>query len=251
MIPPFDIRVHQVPLILDVIAALAWAVSGALVARSKGFDFAGVFIMALIATTGGGLIRDGIFLQRIPAMVTNPLYLVAAFVAALTISAFGGRWERVRWADTSINVIDALGTPSYALIGFQLAYLSGLAVWGALLIGVVNGVAGGILRDVLVGDAVRVLRPGQYVAGILLGALALYVALMAGVRASSEAAAWIAIVVAMAARMLVIRYNWRSQPVKEWAVDQKLTQLPAHVKEELRSVVLKQEQPGTPAEQDE
>jgi uncharacterized membrane protein YeiH len=85
-----NITVHQVPFVLDVIAALAWAISGSLVARAKGFDFAGVFTIALIATTGGGLIRDGIFLQRVPVMVTDPLYMGVALGAALVISLFGG-----------------------------------------------------------------------------------------------------------------------------------------------------------------
>ncbi len=226
-IQQLKITVHQVPFVLDLIAAVAWAVSGSLVARSKGFDFAGVFSIALLATCGGGLIRDGIFLQRIPAMVTSPLYLAVALPAALLISMFGGWWERFRWGEVTVNVIDAIGTPTFALIGFQLAYLAGITFWGALLIGLINGVAGGMLRDVLVGDDVRFLRPGQHLSGILLGALVLYVALLATQRVNSEVAAWVAILVATLARVLVIRYNWRTQPVSQWAVDQKLADLPA------------------------
>jgi uncharacterized membrane protein YeiH len=250
MVGNLEITVHQVPLVLEVIATLAWALSGSLVARSKGFDFAGVFTVALVATTGGGLIRDGIFLQRIPVMVTNPLYMALAFCAAIVISLFGGLWERIAWADESIGVIDAIGTPSYALIGFQLSYLAGVSFWGSLLIGLVNGVAGGILRDVLVGHEVQLLRPGQYVSIILLGALVLYAGLIAGARVDSEPAAWIAILLAATARILVIRYNWRSGPVNQWALDQTLSQLPGHIARGRQSAVTDQERSGSSAQSD-
>ena len=81
MITPLDITTYEFPYILEVLATIAWATSGALVARACGFDFMGVFIIALVSTTAGGLIRDGIFLQRIPVMLTDPLYLVLAFFA--------------------------------------------------------------------------------------------------------------------------------------------------------------------------
>ena len=49
----------QFPASLAFLATVCWAVTGAIVARQRGFDFTGVFTLALISTTGGGLIRDG------------------------------------------------------------------------------------------------------------------------------------------------------------------------------------------------
>lgn len=60
------------PEILAILAAICWATSGAIVARRRGFDFMGVFVLALVSMTGGGLIRDGIFLQRVPVMLADP-----------------------------------------------------------------------------------------------------------------------------------------------------------------------------------
>jgi uncharacterized membrane protein YeiH len=228
MIENLLIERFQFPVTLEIIATLAWAVSGAIVARSKSFDFTGVFTIAVISCTGGGLLRDGIFLQTIPAMLKQAQYLLLALAAAGLIAIFGGLWQRLDWWDVLVNMIDAVGTPAYTLIGFQLAYFAGITFVGALFVGLVNGVAGGILRDVLVGDVPRFFRPGQLSALILVVTLFLYVGMLV-LEVNSDAAAWIAIVVAAIARWLVIRYNLQTSPVNQWKIEQTLTDLPANL----------------------
>jgi uncharacterized membrane protein YeiH len=211
---------------MEVLAAVAWAISGAIVARGRGFDFMGVFIIAIVASTGGGLLRDGLFLQRTPVLVTNPLYLVVPFLAMVVISLFGGIWERLVWWDKLVNVIDAIGTPAFALLGFQLSILSGVPFVGALFIGLDNGVAGGILRDVLVGEVPQLFRPGQYTGTIAIAALLLYSALLSYANVDSNAAAWVSLLVAAVLRLLVINFNWQTQAVNEWRVEKELARLP-------------------------
>jgi uncharacterized membrane protein YeiH len=228
VIPTLEITTYQFPYFLEVLATIAWATSGALVARAAGFDFMGVFIIAVVSTTAGGLIRDGVFLQRIPVMLTNPIYIVLAFLASILVSLFGRYWEKIRRGDVVISLIDALGTPAFALIGFQLSYLAGIPVIGSLFVGLVNGVAGGVARDLFVGNVPSFFRPGQYFSPILVASLLLYVFLLANGHVSGDAAAWVAIILATIARALVIRFNWQSHPVNEWNIDQKLRGLPDH-----------------------
>jgi uncharacterized membrane protein YeiH len=227
--PNLEITTYEFPYFLEVLATIAWATSGALVARAFGFDFMGVFIIALVSTTAGGLVRDGIFLQRIPVMLTEPLYIVIAFFAAVIISLFGRYWEKVKRGDVVIGLIDAIGTPAFALIGFQLSYLAGIPIIGSLFVGLVNGVAGGIARDLFVGNVPSFFRPGQYFSYILMASLLLYVGLLGYGQVSSNAAAWVAILFAAIARALVIRYNWQSRPVSEWNVDEKLQVIPQYI----------------------
>ncbi|HMK09856.1 MAG TPA: TRIC cation channel family protein [Anaerolineales bacterium] len=235
------VETFQFPLFLEVIATIAWAVSGAIVARARNFDFTGVFVISVLAATGGGLIRDGIFLQRIPVMVTQPIYLVLPLLATLAISVFGRQWQRFEVWDTLVNGIDALGTPAFALIGFQLSLLAGIPVAGAMFIGLLNGAAGGILRDVMVGDVPRFFRPGQYSSFILIGALALYLALLAA-GLQSDTAAWASILLASVTRLLVLRFNWQTRPVSEWDVERTLTNLPRHL-----GAPFARRRPGDPA----
>jgi len=218
----------QFPVNLEIIATLAWAVSGAIVARSKSFDFTGVFIIAFLSCTGGGLIRDGIFLQTIPALLHQAQYLLLALLGAGIISLFGGFWQRLVWWDVLVHGIDAVGTPAFTLIGFQLAYFAGISFLGAVFVGLVNGVAGGILRDVLVGDVPRFFRPGQLSALILIFALVLYIGLLV-FQVDSDIAAWVAIILSAIARWLVIRFNLQTSPVNQWRVEQTLSELPANL----------------------
>jgi uncharacterized membrane protein YeiH len=218
----------QFPVNLEIIATLAWATSGAIVARSKSFDFTGVFIIALLSCTGGGLIRDGIFLQTIPAMLKQAQYLLLALLGAGLISLFGGYWQRLEWWDVLVHGIDAVGTPAFTLIGFQLAYFAGISFLGAVFVGLVNGVAGGVLRDVLVGDVPRFFRPGQLSALILIFALFIYVVMLL-LQVNSDTAAWAAIILAAIARWLVIRFNLQTSPVNQWKIEQAITELPANL----------------------
>lgn len=229
------IEAFQFPLALEVMAAIAWATSGAIVARARGFDFMGVFIISTVSCAGGGLLRDGVFLQRTPVLVTNPLYLAVPFGAMIIISLFGGLWQRLVWLDKLVNLIDAVGTPAYALLGFQLALLSGIPFIGALLVGLLNGVAGGVLRDVLVGDVPQLFRPGQLFGSIALASTLLYFGLLAYGRVSSNAAAWIAIFIAAVLRWIVIRFNWQTRPVSQWELEEDLMDLPRQISRRYRS----------------
>jgi hypothetical protein len=62
----------RVPAIFEYVATFAWAMSGAVVGIRKGFDLTGVFVIALLSATGGGLLRDAVFLQRTPAFLVSP-----------------------------------------------------------------------------------------------------------------------------------------------------------------------------------
>src|SRR4029453_16491565 len=93
----------QFPKSLEILAAVSWAVTGAIVARNRGFDFTGVFTLAFISTPGAGLIRDGIFLQRTPVMLTETQYTYIPLGVMVVISLFGSYWDRLRWWDRMVN----------------------------------------------------------------------------------------------------------------------------------------------------
>ncbi len=232
------ITVLQLPWIIELVATFAWATSGAIVARVRGFDFMGVLFIAIISATGGGLLRDGLFLQRTPVMLTTPLYLVVPFIVMVGVSLFGGALESNNWWPKLVNIIDAFGTPAFALLGFQLALLDGISLAGAVFVGLINGVAGGILRDVLVGDTPQIFRPGQYSGSIVLICIFIYYTLITYAAVDSDTAVWIALIVAAATRMLVIRLNWQSQAVNEWHMERTLARMPATMSQQYRRVAL-------------
>jgi uncharacterized membrane protein YeiH len=225
-----SVTAFEFPLVLDLIATIAWATSGAIVARARGFDYMGVIVVAVISATGGGLLRDGLFLNRTPVMVTTVYYVAIPMACAVIITLFGSLWENLPWWPLLVNGIDAIGTPAFGVLGFQLSILAGIPLIGALFIGLINGVSGGILRDLLVGDVPQIFRPGQFSGLIVIASMVLYAVLVGGSVVSSDAAAWIAITVAAVARLLVIRFNWQSRPASDYRVQDLIDYVPDFTK---------------------
>ncbi len=203
----------QIPQLFDYSATFLWALSGAIVGMHKRYDFAGVLVIALVSSTGGSLLRDGIFLQQTPPVLTDGWYIPLVLAATIIVSLVRHRIAQAPVVERLINVIDALGVPAFAVVGMQLSLRAGVPWPGAVLVGVVNGFGGGLLRDVLVGDTPSALKPGQYAVTALIFVCVLFLILIYGFDMSNELAAWGIIVLFFAIRMLSIRYNWRTQPV--------------------------------------
>src|SRR5262245_13795272 len=107
-----------IPVYFDYAATFTWALTGAIVGARMRYDIVGVFVIALVSSMGGGLIRDGLFLQRTPVVLTNGMYLTLVGVAVLLVAVLA-RWVLRLLALSSINravdMIDAIGTPAFAI----------------------------------------------------------------------------------------------------------------------------------------
>lgn len=205
-----------IPPIFDYVAVYIWAVSGAIVGARKGFDMMGVLVVAIVSSVGGSLLRDGLFLHQMPPILTDWIYLPLIVVATAVVIYVKRHHGKMRYPDTTdrlVSVIDALGTPAYAVIGMQLAMGYGLPIVGVLFIGLVNGVGGGLLRDVLVREVPELFKPGQFSALVVLASCGLFIAMVSGLAMTNLAAALVTIVAGFVARLLTIHFNWRSQPV--------------------------------------
>ena len=205
----------QAPPLLDHVAIVAWALSGALVGLRKRFDVVGVFMTALVAATGGGLIRDGVLLQTIPPVLTNPLYL--PLVAAITgiASALAQRLHNARKLETLIELVDAVGTPAFAVVSVEFARQANLPLPGVLMVGCVGGVGGGVLRDILVREIPEIMQPGQYLAILVALTCALYMILTIGFALPTAPVAWGAVAFYFCVRLLTVRLDLRTRPVLE------------------------------------
>jgi uncharacterized membrane protein YeiH len=208
----------QVPVLFDYVATFTWAVSGAIVAIRRRLDITGVFVVALLAALGGGFLRDAVFLNRTPIALINPVYLTLVFGATFVTAVFARYLRNLIGRDTVqkiVDYIDALGTPAFAVFGMQLAGNAGLPLVAVVFVGVANGVAGGLLRDVVVRQVPALMRPGQYASITLTAACVLYLLLTWQANASPTEAAWITVGVFFVARVLTIRFNWQTRSVWE------------------------------------
>ena len=213
MTPPTE---FALPIFFDVGATFIWAITGAAMGVRRGYDYTGIFVMAFVSALGGGLLRDGIFLQHGPPVaVRGPMYLITVLVGAAAGGAIGvwagGRRPSLLWRTLS-NSVDALGLGAYACVGAQMSLAMGLGAPSAVFIGVVNGVGGGLLRDVLT-NAIWML-PGQLLAIAALAGAIVFVGLQELTSVSATNSAWIAIALTFVIRMLAIRYNWRTRALR-------------------------------------
>lgn len=197
----------MVPTPLDLMATAVFALSGAAAAVRRGYDIIGVIALALVTATGGGLIRDAMFIQSgPPAVISDARYLMAVAIGALAVVPFYGLICRLA---TPLLTIDALGMATYTVVGAQKALDAGIPVPGAILVGVANGVGGSIIRDVLTRQEPLLFKPGQFYAGASLLGAATFCALR------YTDVAWptpplAAISVGFGVRMAAVRFNWRT-----------------------------------------
>jgi uncharacterized membrane protein YeiH len=206
----------HLPVEFDLAAVFLFALTGAWAAIRREYDFIGVFTLALVTGVGGGLIRDGLFIQDgPPAFMQDPRYLYA--VLAATVLA-GVTFILALRVDRLVAAVDALGLGTYGIVGMQKALEAGLSPISAILVGVVNAVGGGLVRDVLVRDEPLLLRPGQYYVLAALAGCIGFAVLKYHWALSTQEAAWYAIAFVFALRMMAIQFNWHTASMRhvEW-----------------------------------
>ncbi|HJQ04691.1 MAG TPA: trimeric intracellular cation channel family protein [Nocardioides sp.] len=145
-------------LIVDLLATLVFAVSGGLTAVRARMDVVGVMVLAAVTGIGGGLIRDVLIGATPPVTLTDWRYVVVPIVAGLATFLFHpqlGRLER------PIKVFDAFGLGLFTVAGALKAADHGVTPIGAIALGVVTGVGGGVLRDILTNQVPLVLRKSE------------------------------------------------------------------------------------------
>jgi len=204
----------------DYGATFCWALSGAVLGARRGYDLTGIFATALVSSCGGGLLRDAVFLQAgPPALVRTPVYVTIAVLASLVTWLAGARrlgpWRGPVARVTGIA--DALGLGAFAVVGMRLSLAASIGVAGAILVGVVNAVGGGLLRSVLLRRTPEVLKPGRFTALAAFAGTLVYAALAVGLRLDERIAGVSAIVVAAAMRWASVRYRLKTQPA--WSAD--------------------------------
>jgi len=206
-----DPTIFTLPVWFDLGATFAFALTGALAAIKRGYDIVGVFFLALVSGIGGGLIRDGMFLQEgITPLLTNPNYLYVIGAAVLIGVVMG---ERVHHFNRVIAMVDALGLGAFACFGVQKSLMVGLGPTAAVFVGVINAVGGGLVRDVITREEPLTFRPGQFYVLVALAGAVIFVSLTAQFGVAATTAAFISIAITFLFRMLTIIFNWRTTPL--------------------------------------
>ncbi|BBM82728.1 trimeric intracellular cation channel family protein [Candidatus Uabimicrobium amorphum] len=140
---------------LDLIGVAVFAFSGALVAGKKGLDWVGVAALAAVTALGGGTLRDILLNKDVVFWMKDPTYLWLILGASLFTMMYVRFWKP---PFTTLLYADALGLALFTITGAQIAENQGMTGIIVVLMGIMTGTAGGVLRDVLSGEVPLLFR---------------------------------------------------------------------------------------------
>jgi uncharacterized membrane protein YeiH len=190
--------------ILDLGGTFVFALSGAAAGVKHRLDLFGVLVLSFVAATFGGITRDVLIGATPPAAIADWRYIAIAIAAGLVTFYWTPHTRRL---GSAVAVFDAAGLALVAVNGTLKAHAAGLAPVGAVLLGMLTGIGGGLVRDVLVSEVPAVFTETIYAVAALAGAIVVELGLAAGLALTPVAVAGAALVFGL--RMLAIRYTWR------------------------------------------
>ncbi|MCK9489990.1 MAG: trimeric intracellular cation channel family protein [Xanthomonadales bacterium] len=167
---------HPLILSFDLVGTFVFALSGATLGVRHRLDLFGVLVLSFAAGSAGGIIRD-VLMNLVPAALVDWRYLAAACLAGLVTFFRSCDIERLR---NPVQWFDAGGLALFAALGANKAMVHGMDVGPSILLGMLTGVGGGVLRDLLVAQVPVILRAEFYAIAALFGAATVVVGMRLG-----------------------------------------------------------------------
>src|SRR6478735_5564736 len=153
--------------VLDLVGTFVFAISGAVAAINRRLDIFGILVLSFVAGNFGGIGRDVLIGAVPPAALTDGRYLLVSVLAGLiTFFWYAG----VTILRTPVLLFDAAGLSFFAVAGTQKAVEFGLSPVASALLGMLTGIGGGMIRDVLLSEIPQVLRSDLYAVAALAAA---------------------------------------------------------------------------------
>lgn len=198
------VSISSLLLVLDLCGTFVFALSGALAAIKHRLDFFGVLVLSFAAANSGGIIRDLLIGAVPPPGIADWRYIAVPIAAGLATIRWGRIIDRMR---SSVQIFDAAGLALFAVSGALKALDFHLGPVTAVLLGMLTGIGGGMVRDILAAEVPAVLRGDIYAIAALAGATVVVVG-----RTMELPSAAITIVGAglcFALRYIAIRRGWQ------------------------------------------
>ncbi|MBQ7289191.1 MAG: trimeric intracellular cation channel family protein [Clostridia bacterium] len=199
--------------IMEIIGTVAFAISGALIAARRSLDLFGVILVGCVTSVGGGVLRD-VFMGKIPpAIFSNTIILLIAAITSIVVfiilyihaKQFDVYEKRI---ETINNFFDAVGLAAFSVTGTEMACAAGFSdkFVFSISMGILTGIGGGIIRDILVDKTPYVLKKHIYALASILGSCLYY---FIKINSNKVVAALIAMPFIIIIRVLATKYHWK------------------------------------------
>lgn len=202
----FDVTAaaENLVLALDLVGTFVFALSGASAAADRRLDLFGVLVLSFAAGNSGGIFRDLLIGAVPPGAISDWRYLAASLLAGLITFFWYPTICRLR---SHVLIFDGAGLALFCVSGAQKALAFGIDPIMASLLGMLTGIGGGMVRDVILTDVPIVLRSDIYAVAALAGAAIVVVG--DALRLPSTAVAVAGGALCFGLRVMAIRHGWR------------------------------------------
>ncbi len=191
-------------LVLDLIGTFVFALSGASAGVQRRLDLFGILVLSFVAGNFGGITRDLMIGAVPPAAISDWRYLAVSLFAGVVTFYWFPTIDRL---GSAVLLFDGAGLALFAVSGTQKALAFGLNPAMAALLGMLTGIGGGLVRDVLVAQIPTVLRADLYAVAALAGAAVVVIGHL--LHLPSEAATIAGAALCFGLRVMAIRRGWQ------------------------------------------
>ncbi len=199
-----EVVVNLLLKVFDLGGTFAFAISGAIAGARHKLDIFGVLVLSFAAATFGGITRDVLIGALPPASIQDWKYLAVSSVAGVTTFLWYARVSRVQHA---VLIFDAAGLALFAVTGAGKALAYHMGPIPSALLGMLTGIGGGVVRDVLVSEVPAVFRTDVYAVAALAGASVVVIG--AEMQLPPQPSAIGGAILCFAIRMMAIYRHWR------------------------------------------
>lgn len=192
---------HTFLFIIEAIGTIAFAISGIRLAATKNFDWFGAYTVGLVTAIGGGTLRD-ILLGMPVFWMQNWSYFAETAFSLICVIIF--RSVLVS-KDRILFVFDSIGLALFCVIGIQKTLAIGYPMWTAMVMGIITGAFGGVIRDILINEEPLVFRKDIYAMACFAGALVYWGIMLLGGNQYLQGMSCAATIIII--RVLTLKYN--------------------------------------------
>ncbi|MBC9250645.1 hypothetical protein A9179_10195 [Pseudomonas alcaligenes] len=153
----------------DLFGVAVFAITGALMAGRKSMDLFGVLVIAIITALGGGTLRDLILDNHPVSWIRNDTYILVASLASLGTVVWVRMTQPIH--ERGLLIADAFGLAVFTVIGTEVALQHNVPYSTAVIMGVITGVAGGVMRDVICNEIPLIFQKEIYATACIVGSL--------------------------------------------------------------------------------
>ncbi len=203
----------------EILGTIAFSVAGSLVAIRRELDIFGTVVVGGVTAVGGGCIRDVLLGNLPPTMFKIPIYTIIAVVFSILVFAIEYKFpaEKIlasKKYEGIVNVFDALGLAVFVVVGINSAKSCsyGENAFLSVFVGVITGVGGGVIRDLLVKTVPMILRKQVYALPAIFGGIIYYLSVKFGL--NEIIAVVITIILIVTVRIIAAEKRWNLPKIK-------------------------------------